>query len=119
MAQQPNIAVYGGAFDPPHLAHVFTVSYLLSRADIDEVWLLPTAAHVFGKEMRPFAQRVDMLNVLINHLGWDESVKVSSVEEKRDGPSRTFDTLNALSDANPNSNFVWVMGADNLTERHR
>ena len=55
------IAIFGGGFNPPHLAHLFTVTYLLSRADVDEVWLLPSAKHAFHKQMRPLNERVKLL----------------------------------------------------------
>ena len=113
------IALYGGAFNPPHLAHLFTVTYLLGRNDVDAVWLLPTADHVFGKRLAPFTERVDWLERLVEHMGWSERVVVSGVESEREGPSRTFDTLTLLSERHPEDSFVWVMGADNLTESHR
>ncbi|MDR4517722.1 MAG: phosphotransferase [Nitrosomonas sp.] len=34
------IALYPGAFRPPHAAHMFAVQYLLARADIDEVVII-------------------------------------------------------------------------------
>ncbi len=113
------IALYGGAFNPPHLAHVFTVTYLLGRADVDGVWLLPTADHVFGKALAPFADRVRWLERVVDGLSWRDRVRVSGVEAEREGPSRTFDTLTHLSERHPEHSFVWVMGADNLTESHR
>ena len=58
------VAVYGGAFDPPHLSHVFTITYLLTRADVDAVWVLPAADHAFGKRMTPYRERRAMLDTL-------------------------------------------------------
>jgi len=113
------IGLYGGAFNPPHLAHVFTVTYLLGRADIDQVWLLPTADHVFGKALTPFAERVALLERLVASLSWEDRVHISGFEAEREGLSRTFDTLTLLSARHPAHSFVWVMGSDNLTESHR
>jgi len=36
-----NIAIYGGAFDPPHLGHLKLIDYLISHEKIDEIWLMP------------------------------------------------------------------------------
>lgn len=113
------IACYGGAFDPPHLAHLFTVTYLLGRADVDRVWLVPTADHVFGKRMAPFAARVEMLRAALDAAGLAARVEVCAVEAERGGPSRTIDTLSLLSARHPEHAFCWVIGADNLTESHR
>lgn len=112
------VACYGGAFDPPHLAHVFALTYLLTRDDVEAVWLVPAADHVFGKDMAPFAERVAMLEAIIARLG-TARVRVCEIEAGRDGPSRTYETLEALEAAHPDHAFCWVIGADNLTESHR
>ena len=113
------IALYGGAFDPPHLAHLFTVVYLLGRADVDAVWLVPTADHVFGKRMAPFAAREAMLRTMLDAAGIAGQVTICPIETERSGPSRTFDTLTLLAERHPEHRFCWVLGADNLTESHR
>jgi nicotinate (nicotinamide) nucleotide adenylyltransferase len=110
------IALYGGAFDPPHMAHAFAVTWLLSQ--VDAVWLVPTGEHAFGKRMVPFAQRVEMLRLSLRHFE-PKRVDVCTIESERAGPSLTFDTLSALSARHPEHTFHWVIGADNLTEAHR
>ncbi len=112
------IALYGGAFDPPHSAHLFAITWLLGLPEVDEVWLLPTADHVFGKQMAPFEDRIGMLQAAIAPFD-AQRVRVSRFEAERVGPSRTFDTLTALSAQHPEHTFQWVLGADNLAERHR
>ncbi len=109
------IALYGGAFDPPHIAHLFAVTALLARDDVDEVWLLPAAGHVFGKRMSPFADRVEMLKAAMAGL----STEVCEVENERTGESRSYDTLSLLSERHPEHEFILALGADNLAERHR
>ena len=36
------VALYGGAFDPIHVGHLFVISSLLNSDLIDEVWILPS-----------------------------------------------------------------------------
>lgn len=122
--QPIRVACYGGAFDPPHLAHLFTVTYLLGRADVDRVWIVPTADHVFGKQMAPFAERVAMLRAALAACGLGDEVDsgrvvICPIEAELPGPSRTFDTLTLLGERHPEHVFRWVIGADNLTESHR
>jgi nicotinate (nicotinamide) nucleotide adenylyltransferase len=119
MNSRTRVALYGGAFNPPHLAHIFTVTYLLGRDDIDEVWLIPTAEHVFGKDMAPVSARIELVEDVIAAYDWTRRVRVLDVETRREGPSRTFDTLSQLQSDWPDHELRWVMGADNLTERHR
>jgi nicotinate-nucleotide adenylyltransferase len=39
--QLKQIALYGGAFDPPHRAHIEIAKNLTKLPFVDEVWLLP------------------------------------------------------------------------------
>ena len=110
------VALFGGAFNPPHLAHLFTVQYLLSREDIDEVWVMPSYRHAFGKEMAPYATRVKMLKECFIDA---QGVMISTVESERGLSGKTFDTLCHLSERAPDFEFSLVIGADNLTESHR
>lgn len=111
-----HIALYGGAFDPPHAAHVFAVAWLLGRTDA--VWIVPTGEHAFGKRMAPFPERVAMLRLALRHFDQNR-VDVCMIESERKGPSLTYETLDALSARHPEHDFAWVIGADNLTEAHR
>lgn len=42
MKQLKQIAIYGGAFDPPHNGHLSIIHELASMDFLDEVWLLPS-----------------------------------------------------------------------------
>lgn len=35
------IAIYGGALDPPHLGHLGLIKHLINLPGMDEVWVLP------------------------------------------------------------------------------
>lgn len=110
------VAIYGGAFDPPHLAHVFTLTYLLTRDDVDAVWCLPAADHAFGKRMTAYADRRRLLAQVLERIG-SPRLRIDDVE--RDSTGRTFDTLSLLAERHPEHAFTLVIGADNLTESHR
>jgi len=112
------VALYGGAFDPPHVAHLFAVTALLARGDTDEVWLLPTADHVFGKRMTPFEARVSLLRAALAPLA-SGRVRVCEIEAEREGPSRSYETLELLTSLHPEHVFALALGADNIAERHR
>ncbi len=112
------VAVYGGAFDPPHLAHVFAVAYLLGRRDVDVVRIVPTGDHAFGKRMAPFDDRMAMLRSAMAPFD-PRRVVLDPIEAERGGTSRTYDTLEALERAHPDEALLWVVGADNLAEAHR
>jgi nicotinate-nucleotide adenylyltransferase len=106
------IGVYGGSFNPPHVGHAMVAAWLKWTDQVDEVWLVPTWQHAFGKELAPFHLRVAMCEALAAQVG--AFVRVSTVEQDLGGVSYTIDTLRHLSDAQPTARFRLVVGADNL-----
>jgi nicotinate-nucleotide adenylyltransferase len=54
------VAVYGGSFNPPHVAHQLALTYVLATAQVDEVWMVPTFKHPFDKALAPFSDRAKM-----------------------------------------------------------
>jgi nicotinate-nucleotide adenylyltransferase len=111
------VALYGGAFNPPHLAHLFAVQYLLTCSHVDQVWVMPSAQHAFGKNMAPFELRYLMLQRTLKDLS---HVHISRFEyEVNTLSGKTYDTLHALDHHYPHYEFSLVIGADNLTESYR
>lgn len=111
------VALYGGSFDPPHTAHVLAATWVLCRAPVDAVWLIPTYAHAFGKAMAPFDERVAMLRLAMAHLG--PAVRVEPIEAALAPPSFTVQTVDALRQREPDTRFTWLMGTDAYAERER
>lgn len=109
------VALFGGSFNPPHVGHVMVVTWLLSAGKVDEVWLLPTGTHPFGKALAPFADRVAMARAAITLFG--DRVRVDEVEGERDGASYTIDTVEILRARRPGVRFSLVVGTDILSER--
>lgn len=101
-----HIALFGGSFDPPHLAHQRIPLHFLENKIVDEVWCVPTQDHPFHKKMTPSQQRVEMLEML--------DIPIEYFEVERGGPSYSYDTLDALSRKYPQHTFSWIIGADNV-----
>jgi nicotinate-nucleotide adenylyltransferase len=120
-----NIIIFGGAFDPPHLGHQQIIegvlNYRFSKNLLaDELWLVPTGTHDFGKKMTTPQHRLKMLELIIAALPQDiqSRVKVNLCELKRAGVNQTYDTLVELAEQHPQHQFSWVMGSDNLAKFH-
>jgi len=111
-----NVAVFGGSFNPPHVAHVLACSLLLSVEEIDRVLVVPAYKHPFAKSLAPFQDRVTMCELA---MGWIAHVQVSRVEEEMGGESRTLRTLEHLAQENPEWVLRLVIGADILAEAPR
>ncbi|HEY0838599.1 MAG TPA: nicotinate-nicotinamide nucleotide adenylyltransferase, partial [Vulgatibacter sp.] len=103
-----------GSFNPPHVGHLLVTAYVLATAEVDEVWLLPSYRHPFGKRLAPFPDRVEMCRLLASYFA--SGVEVSTVEEDLGGEGRTIDTLRHLIPLHPRHDFRLVVGSDILDE---
>jgi nicotinate-nucleotide adenylyltransferase len=113
------VALYGGSFNPPHLGHQLACAVALAaaRPAIDEVWLVPTFVHAFGKPLAPFDDRVAMCERAARIFGG--RAKVSRIEEELGGASYTLNTWDALHARFPADEFALLIGADIAPERPR
>jgi nicotinate-nucleotide adenylyltransferase len=110
------VAVFGGSFNPPHVAHVLAVAFVLATEEIDRVLVVPTYRHPFAKALAPYDDRVEMCAL---SMGWLPRVEVSRVEEELGGESRTLRTLEHLQATHPEWSMRLLMGADLLLEAPR
>jgi nicotinate-nucleotide adenylyltransferase len=111
------IGLFGGSFDPPHVAHQLVCTLALSVGGMHEVWLVPCFRHAFDKELASFADRMTMCRLAAEPFG--ERVCVCDVERELGGVSRTLVTLDRLQRRYPAHTWVLVMGADILEEAPR
>jgi nicotinate-nucleotide adenylyltransferase len=107
------LGVYGGSFNPVHVAHVLLAAYALSVGRFDRVLVVPVFAHAFDKTLAPFEQRVRMCELAFAPLS---GVEISRVEAELPTPSRTLFTLEALSKRYPGAELNLLVGTDVLSE---
>jgi nicotinate-nucleotide adenylyltransferase len=109
----PIVGVFGGSFNPPHLAHVLALAVVLARFDVERLLVVPTYQHPFAKSLAPYDDRVKMCELA---MGWLPRVEISRVEEELGGESRTLRTLEHLRTKHPGKPLRFVMGADLMVE---
>ena len=109
-------AIFGGSFDPPHLAHVMACAYALSCSDVERVMMIPCSRHAFDKPLAPFEHRLAMCRLSVR--GVIERVEVSDIEGARAGVSYMVDTLDELAQRHPADSFHLLVGSDILDEIH-
>ena len=118
------IGLFGGSFNPPHVAHLLLGLYVLETAPLDELWLVPTWRHALGKELSAsFDDRVAMCELAAAALG--PRARACRVEEdvfRTRGENRTLFLIEHLEAAHPDLRFRLIVGADILhqaAEWHR
>ncbi len=106
------IGVFGGSFNPIHLAHIALARKLLEFACLDEVWFVVSPQNPLKKQKELLDEniRYEMVEVALQD---EQHLKASDIEFRLKKPSYSWLTLQALSKENPQDEFVLLMGADN------
>ncbi len=105
------IAVFGGTFDPPHLAHLQIAKSVQAQLEIDEVLWVPAYQNpLHQKKALPPRKRLKMVELCIRDQA---GMSMSDLEITRGGPSFTYDTLLELATMMPGEYWV-IIGSDSL-----
>jgi nicotinate-nucleotide adenylyltransferase len=114
------IGLYGGTFDPPHIAHIKLAEWVREKLCLDLIYFIPAARHAFKKNshLSPEDIRVKMVEAAISD---NKHFRLSRIEMDRNGISYTVDTIREfLKYENiPTAKLNYIMGIDNLNEFHR
>ena len=109
------IGLLGGSFNPPHEGHALITELALRRLVLDRVWWLVTPGNPLKSQgdLAALKARVDAARRLVG----GPRVFVTDLEAQI-GARFTYDTLAWLTRRAPGVHFVWIMGADNLSQFH-
>ncbi len=116
MAGGRQVALLGGSFNPPHVAHLMVAQWVLSTRPVDEVWLLPAFVHPFGKALAPFEDRVRMCELAVRSVRGAFVCAAEAELEHDPLVGKTARTLEHLASKHPGYRFSLVVGADILPE---
>ncbi len=110
------IGLLGGSFNPAHAGHRHISLEALRRLSLDSVWWMVSPQNPLKDraDMAPLAQRLASAETVADH----PRIRVTDIESEL-GTVHTVDTLAALFRRFPGTNFVWLMGADNLLQIHQ
>jgi len=109
------LGVFGGTFDPVHLAHLILAEQCREQARLDQLLFVPAARppHKLGHELTRFDQRVEMLQLAISG---HPVFRVDELEKNRPGPSYTYVTLEELQRQHSGAQLFLIVGADSLND---
>jgi nicotinate-nucleotide adenylyltransferase len=94
-AASPTLGVFGGTFDPIHIAHLAVAEAARDALSLERVVFIPNRQppHKPDQVVTPATDRLAMLRAAIAD---NPAFETSTMELDRDGPSYTSDTLEAL-----------------------
>ena len=110
MAELTRIGVFGGAFDPPHLAHHTLAKAALDQYALDALYIIPTgSAWHKTRALSASEHRLAMAQFAFADL---PKTVIDPRETLRSGVSYTFDTLQELQREQPQAAFFLFLGQD-------
>ncbi|HEY1583608.1 MAG TPA: nicotinate-nucleotide adenylyltransferase [Chthoniobacterales bacterium] len=109
------IGIYGGSFDPVHHGHLILAREALETLQLAEMIFIPAAQspHKHDRQPAPAHLRWEMLeSAVANEPGF----VASRLELDRHPPSYSVETLEALRAQQPEAEFYFLIGQDNLAK---
>lgn len=109
------VAVYSGSFNPIHRGHVAILKYLVDELGFDDVYLIVSPKNPLKENISEESgrQRYEDVLSVVKRLGLSK-VRVDDIELNMPAPHYTIRTLDALREREPDCDFTFVIGADNL-----
>ena len=106
------IAIFGGSFDPIHVAHVTVVEEALKTLDIDMLFVVPTYLNPFKSSffLNP-KTRFELLKKVFKNF---DKVQICDYEINQQKTSYSIDTVNYLKNIYKPSKIYLIIGEDNL-----
>src|SRR4026209_1205085 len=111
-----NVAIMGGTFDPPHLAHVLPVEEAKKEFQLDVVWFVPALIppHKLNRNTTDPFHRTAMLALALKPYSF---FKISTMELVRDDISFTVNTVRQFQNQlQPSDRLFFIMGSDSFLE---
>ena len=106
------VGILGGTFNPPHNGHEDMCCRVKDEFALDEVCMMPSGNPPHKSGIAPKEMRLRMTQMCAARAG----VGVLDIEVKRKGYSYTADTIEALREKNPETDYYFIVGADTVFE---
>lgn len=107
------VGLFGGSFNPPHLAHLIVAETIREQFGLDVIWWIPAyqPPHKTGAALAPATHRLAMTQAAIAR---NPGFAVSDLEIQREGTSYTVDSVRTLQAKHPDHTFALLVGSDSL-----
>lgn len=109
------VGLFGGSFNPAHEGHAHVAETARRQLALQKVWWLVTPQNPLkdSRETAPLAVRI----AGAKKYARGAAMVVSDIEQ-RWGTRFSYDLILKLRARYPGVHFVWILGADNLTNFH-
>jgi len=105
------IGLFGGTFDPPHIAHTRIAQEAVKTLSLDKVFFVVSKNPLKFQSAASDEDRLAMTRLAVQDV---PKAEVLDIELKRKGVSYTIDTIETLKAAYPDDDFFLIIGEDNF-----
>lgn len=106
------IGLFGGSFDPVHIGHLITASYVMTERRLEKIVFIPSFLSPF-KVMTGHSDASHRMNMLRLAIDDFPGFEIDDIELQRMGVSFTIDTINEYHKVYDKVDLI--IGYDNLT----
>jgi nicotinate-nucleotide adenylyltransferase len=107
------VLLFGGSFNPPHDGHFAIANHIYKALHADEIWMMFSLNRLKDPSIyAPIEHRMEMGRIMARH--YPATPIIMSDIEDTVGTNQTYFVMDELKKRHPDTNFVWIMGADNL-----
>ncbi len=113
ISYQKKTGILGGTFNPVHIGHLVLAQNAMEYCGLDKVLFIPSGCSYLKDpdEIADVTHRVNMTGLAIKN---NERFELCTVEAEREGNSYTYETLDILNSADPDTRYYFIVGADTL-----
>ncbi len=107
------VGILGGSFNPPHKGHIHISDLAIKNLQLDKVWWIPTQQNPF-KEANIYEDYVSRVKKCEKLLKSHPKIEIKEFDE-----IYTEQLVKKLKSKYKTTDFIWLMGADNLENFHK
>lgn len=111
MKKTTKIGIMGGTFNPIHNGHIALAEAAYKNFSLDKILFMPSGKSYMKQHVLENEKRVTMVAKAIEAIPYFE---LSTIEVERLGNTYTCETLQELTQQNPDVHYYFLMGADSL-----
>lgn len=111
--QRKKVGIMGGTFDPIHTGHLILAEAAYESFGLDHVLIMPNGnpPHKPGQVQVSMEERIHMTGL---GIGDNPHLMLSDLEKTMQDYHYTYQTLEYLKSANPDTDYYFILGGDSL-----
>ena len=113
MSKKKRVGIMGGTFNPIHLGHLILAEHAYEQLELDEVLFVPSG-NPYMKDCGDVLDAKTRIDLVGEAIEDNCHFALSRIEVDRGGNSYSYETIASLKEANPDTEYFFMVGADSL-----